>query len=46
MITLFITLMAHCFGRRPVEDYMWVIAFMVGAMEIMFGAMLLVELIK
>lgn len=46
MITFFMALMAHCFGRRALEDYMWVIAFFIGMMEIMFGALLLSEGIK
>lgn len=46
MITFFVTMMAHCFGRRPVEDYMWVIAFMLGALEIMFGAIVFAEIMK
>lgn len=46
MITFFVTLMAHCFGRRPLDEVIWIIAVMIGVLEIMFGAMLLAGAIK
>lgn len=41
MITFFVTLMAHCFGRRPVDEVIWGIAVMIGIMEIMLVALLI-----
>lgn len=46
MITFFVTLLAHCFGRRPVEEGIWIVAVIIGVLEIMFGAVLLAGLIK
>ena len=41
MITFLATLMAHCFGRRPVDQAIWIIAVMIGIVEILFGALLI-----
>lgn len=41
MITFFVTLMAHCFGRRPVDEVIWIIALIISVLEIMFGAIIL-----
>lgn len=46
MITFFVTLMAHCFGRRAVDKGVWIIAVIIGVLEIMFGAIILAGLIK
>ena len=46
MITFFVTLMAHCFGRRSVDDAIWVIAVMIGVLEIMFCALILAGMMK
>lgn len=46
MITFFATLIAHCFGRRPVEDYIWVIAMMIGFLELMVTALIVGEALK
>ena len=46
MITFFVTLMAHCFGRRPLDEVIWVIAVMIGVLEIMFSAIILAGMMK
>lgn len=46
MITFFVTLMAHAFGRRRLEDHIWIIALMLGVLEIMFTALVLGEAVK
>lgn len=46
MITFFVTIMAHCFGRRPVEDYIWVVAMMIGMLELLIVGVSIAELIK
>lgn len=46
MITFFMTLLAHCFGRRPIDEAIWIIAVMLGILEIMFSALLLAGMMK
>ncbi|QPI18132.1 hypothetical protein POP15_084 [Pectobacterium phage POP15] len=46
MITFLVTLMAHCFGRRPVDEVIWIIAVMIGILEILFGALLIAGALK
>ena len=46
MITFCMTLMAHCFGRRSVEDYIWVVAMMLGFLELMVTVLVLGEMLK
>ena len=46
MITFFVTIMAHCFGRRPVEDYMWIVAMMIGMAELLMIGMTISESMK
>lgn len=46
MITFFVTLLAHCFGRRPVDEGIWIIAVFIVGLEMMLGAVLLAGLIK
>lgn len=37
MITFFVTLIVHCFGRRPIEeDHIWLIALLIGLFEMGF----------
>lgn len=46
MITFFMTLLAHCFGRRPVDEVIWVIAMMVGMLELAITGLAIGELLK
>lgn len=46
MITFLATLMAHCFGRHPVDEVIWIIAVMIGIMEILFAALLIAGALK
>lgn len=46
MITFFMTLLAHCFGRRPVDEVIWVMAMMVGMLELAITGMAIGELLK
>lgn len=46
MITFFMTLLAHCFGRRPVDEVIWVIAMMVGMLELLITGLAIGELLK
>lgn len=46
MITFFMTLLAHCFGRRPVDEVIWMIAMMVGMLELLIAGLAIGELLK
>lgn len=46
MITFFVTLMAHCFGRRPVDEGIWIIAVMIGILEVMFSGLIIAGELK
>lgn len=46
MITFLTTLMVHCFGRRPVDEVIWIIVMMLGALEIMITGLMIGEMLK
>ena len=46
MITFLTTLMAHCFGRRPVDEVILIIVMMLGALEIMITGLMIGEMLK
>lgn len=46
MITFFVTLLAHCFGRRPIDGLVWYVAVMIGILELMVSAVVLSVVLK
>lgn len=46
MITFFMTLTAHVFGKRAVEEHIWIIAMMLGFVELMITALVVGEMFK